>query len=155
MNLMYGRDNTDTLHTVRYHGQLCLAAAGLYFMLAAATIHLASNGRDIATIWPANAVLLSLLLVHKRITWPGILTAGLVANAAANLLTRGTVLGPMLYGLCNIVEVVVAALVFGRGRALYTHTGLGARGWPLRFNLRHSRPQHQRIFRRRDSLVLF
>jgi hypothetical protein len=62
-------------------------------------------------------VLLALLLLHERTSWIGILVGGFIANAAANLVTRGTIVGPMLYGLCNILEVTVAALTFGRQSA--------------------------------------
>jgi integral membrane sensor domain MASE1 len=130
---MYGRDNKDIQGFRRRYGQLWLTAACLYFLMAAATIHLTSNGRDIATIWPANAVLLALLLVHDRSAWPSVLSAGLIANAAANLVTRGTIVGPMLYGLSNVLEVTVAASVFGRNKGCVPI--LGSAGVVVRFLL--------------------
>ncbi|QDK34964.1 MULTISPECIES: sensor domain-containing diguanylate cyclase [Sphingomonadaceae] len=86
-----------------------LAGIG-YFLLAAGTIHLTSNGRDIATVWAANAVLLALLLDRPKRRWGAILVAGFIGNAAANLVTRGTIEAPLFYGVANIVEVVIAAL---------------------------------------------
>lgn len=92
-----------------------IAAATLYFLLAVSTIRLTSDGNTIATVWPANAVLVALLLVHARPRWLTVLSAGLVGNIAANWLTRGTVPGPLLYGMANGLEVV-AAVVLIRGR---------------------------------------
>ena len=40
-----------------------IAAASLYFLLAASMIHFTSDGLAIATVWPANAVLVALLLL--------------------------------------------------------------------------------------------
>lgn len=85
-----------------------LLAALLYFLLAASTIHLTSDGRTIATVWPANAVLVAFLLLDRSPRWRTVLSAGLVGNLAANWLTRGTVSGPLLYSIANGVEVVVA-----------------------------------------------
>ncbi|MBB4860227.1 diguanylate cyclase (GGDEF)-like protein [Novosphingobium chloroacetimidivorans] len=95
------------------------ATAGtLYFLLAAATIHFSSDGRDIATFWPANAVLTAMLLLSPRSKWWQIVASGFVANAAANLVTRGSVAGPLLYGLSNVLEVLIVSLaVGGKGRS--------------------------------------
>jgi len=90
-----------------------LAATGAalgYFCLAAATIHLTSDGRNIATVWPANAVLLALVLARPLNGWWTILFAGFIGNIAANYITRGTIEGPLLYGIANIVEVLVAGI---------------------------------------------
>jgi diguanylate cyclase (GGDEF)-like protein len=92
-------------------GVTWLAAASLYFLLAASTIHLTSDGKTIAAVWPANAVLVALLLAQPAPRWLTVLSAGLVGNIAANLLTRGTIAGPLLYSIANCVEVVVAALL--------------------------------------------
>ncbi|VWX48329.1 sensor domain-containing diguanylate cyclase [Novosphingobium sp. 9U] len=91
-----------------------VTAGALYFLLAAATIHFSSNGRDIATVWPANAVLTAMLLHLPRSRWLQILAAGFVANCAANLVTRGTIAGPLLYGVSNLLEVLIVALAAGR-----------------------------------------
>lgn len=85
------------------------AAAVLHFLAAAATIHLTSNGHDIATIWPANAILLALLLAARKPRWLTILSAGFVGNVAANLLTRGTLAAPLLYSVANLLEIAIAA----------------------------------------------
>ncbi|WP_342153175.1 diguanylate cyclase [Methylorubrum sp. SB2] len=81
----------------------------LSFLLAAGTIHLTSDGRDIAAVWPANAVLLAALLDRRPGTGTGVYVAGFLANLAANILTRGVSIGLPLYGLCNLVEIGLAA----------------------------------------------
>lgn len=92
-----------------------LLAALLYFLFAASTIHLTSDGRTIATVWPANAVLLAMLLLDGRPRWGLVLSAGLVANVAANWLTRGTMAGALLYSMANGVEIGLAAMLVRAG----------------------------------------
>lgn len=107
-------EHSDNSFTVRQFSQVWLVTAIGYFVAAAATIHLASNGRDIATFWPANALLVALLLAGGRPRWRTVLSAGFVANVVANLVTRGTLIGPMLYGIANLAEVTVAVLLLRR-----------------------------------------
>ncbi|RYG56802.1 MAG: sensor domain-containing diguanylate cyclase, partial [Alphaproteobacteria bacterium] len=92
-----------------------ITAATLYFVAAALTIHLTSNGRDIATLWPANAILVALLLADGRPRWKTILSAGFAANIAANLITRGSIIGPLLYGISNLVEIWLVTFLLRRG----------------------------------------
>ncbi|GGZ13690.1 diguanylate cyclase [Novosphingobium colocasiae] len=91
-----------------------LTAALCYFVLAAATIHLTSDGRNHATMWPADAVILALLLQHARKHWPVILAAGWVANLAANAVTRGWSIGVLPYGAINMAQSCIAALILTR-----------------------------------------
>lgn len=84
-------------------------AGALYFVVAAVTIDLTNATRSIAAIWPPNAILLALLLRRNRSAWWPVLLAGFIGNAFANLLTRGTITAPMLFGLANILEVTIAA----------------------------------------------
>ncbi len=84
-------------------------AGFLYFLLAVSTISLTSNGKDIAAVWPANAVLVALMIQTQRRAWPAILVAGILANVAANMVTRGSASGPFLFGIANMVEVFIAA----------------------------------------------
>lgn len=108
---------TDVAQPGKEISRLWLTAALTYFTAAAVTIHLTSNGRDIATIWPANAILVALLLSDPRPRWGTVLSAGFVANVAANLITRGTLAGPILYGFANLIEVGLAAfLLQGAGK---------------------------------------
>ncbi len=79
------------------------------FMLATCTIYLTSDGRDIAAVWPANAVLLAALLDRRPGTEIEVFVAGFLANLAANAVMRGPSFGLPLYGLFNLVEIGVAA----------------------------------------------
>ncbi|MGU3468954.1 diguanylate cyclase domain-containing protein [Methylobacterium sp. C33D] len=87
---------------------LWVTAASLYFCTAASTLCLVSSGRDIAAIWPANAILVALLLCNDRSRSATVLSAGLAANVAANVLARGTLVGPLLYSVANLAEVTLA-----------------------------------------------
>jgi len=92
-----------------------LAAAVGYFLLAATTISLTSDGRNHATVWPADAVVLALLLNAPRRHWPAILMAGWLGNLAANGVTRGWMFGLVLYGAINMGQVLLAAHCIQRG----------------------------------------
>lgn len=81
----------------------------LYFALATSTILLTSNGTEVATFWPANAVLAALMMLMPRRQWQYIILAGFVANLAANAITRESLLGPVLFGGANMVELLIFA----------------------------------------------
>ncbi len=110
--------------------RIFLIAAGLYFIAAASTIHLTSNGVDIAAFWPANAILVALLLSDEKPRWFPVLSAGLIANIAANLLTRGSMLGPFLYGAANVMEIAFVTMLLrqkGGGDSILHSTGSALR----------------------------
>lgn len=81
----------------------------LYFALAVSTILLTSNGNEVAPFWPANAALAALMLLAPRDRWRYILIAGFVANVAANVVTRSSFVGPVLFGVANMAELLVLA----------------------------------------------
>ncbi len=108
------RERFDNEGDERAALSLWLTTAFLYFCTAASTLSLASSGHDIAALWPANAILVALLLSHDRVRSGTVLSAGLAANIAANVLTRGTVLGPFLYSLANLAEVMLAVRLLRR-----------------------------------------
>ena len=89
----------------------------LSFVLAASTIHLTSNGLNIAAVWPANAVLLAALLDRRPGTEAGVLVAGFLANLAANTLMRGPSAGMPLSGTSRVRSVG------GRGHEACRHQG--------------------------------
>lgn len=82
---------------------------GIYALLATAAISLTGSEREIATIWPANAALIALVLSKRSIGLFHTLSAGFVAGILANALTRGSVAGPILFGFSNMLEVAIAA----------------------------------------------
>ncbi len=87
-------------------------AGGLgYLLLALGTILLSSDGRHISTIWPANALLLAIILPMEVRRWPIYFAAVFLGSAAANLIAFGSVIAPVLYGLSNLAEVLIAGLL--------------------------------------------
>lgn len=102
---------------LRARGLSWLAAASLYFLFAWATLQFGTSGNGIATVWPANAVLVAMLLACKRPRWGLVLSAGFVANVAATLATHGVSVAPVLFGTANVVEIVVAVAL------LHNHVG--------------------------------
>lgn len=88
-----------------------------YFLLAASTIRLTSDGRNHATVWPADAVILALLLTNPRRRWPAIILAGWASNLIANCVTRGWMLGLLLYGAINMAGTVLAAVLLQRSNS--------------------------------------
>lgn len=85
-----------------------LVGAALYFATAVTMIHVTTNGREIAAVWVANAVLVGLLAAQERPKWLSVIFSALVANAFANMLTRGDFAAPMFFGLANMVEIAIA-----------------------------------------------
>jgi diguanylate cyclase (GGDEF)-like protein len=108
-----------------------------YVLLAASTIHFTSNGRNHATMWPADALILAMLIKNPRRHWPAILLAGWAGNLFANIATRGWVPGLVCYGAINMGQTALAAWLIGRdddpaARAGTTVTGRrGAAGFAL------------------------
>ncbi|MES2498563.1 MAG: diguanylate cyclase [Pseudomonadota bacterium] len=88
-----------------------LAAALGYFLVAATTIHLTSNGRDVAPVWPADAIVLAMLLSTPRRQWIAILAAGWLGNILANGTVRGWEPGISLYGAINMAQTFLAAFL--------------------------------------------
>lgn len=85
-----------------------LVGAALYFAAAVTMIHVTTDGREIAAVWVANAVLVGLLAAQERPKWLPVIFSALVANAFANLLTRGDFAVPVFFGLANMVEIAIA-----------------------------------------------
>ncbi|MGC6400496.1 diguanylate cyclase domain-containing protein [Sphingomonas sp. FW199] len=93
---------------------VAIGGGAAYCLLAAGTIWLTSNGRDHAALWLADAVILALLLNHRRAKWPALLIAGWLGNLVANWIMRGW--APVLpcYGAINMAQVLFAALMLSR-----------------------------------------
>lgn len=123
MDVDRGKDS----QSVARQSLLWLGTAGLYLLLSASTILITSEGGSIATVWPANAVLVALLIIGPSPRWAWVLSAGLAGNLVANWLTRGTVAGPLLYSLANGIEVVIAVSLLrtkAGGMSLLSSTSL-------------------------------
>src|SRR5690606_27663742 len=82
----------------------------------------------LATIWPANAVLLGLFILYPRLATPGGWLAALVGYVAADLLMGGGWQLALRLSLVNLVFVacglLLARLTPKRLRSLDSHAGL-------------------------------
>jgi diguanylate cyclase (GGDEF)-like protein len=107
-----------------------LLTAILCFTLAATMIkHLSFQG-NLASVWPANAVILAQLLGRPRREWGRFLVAGFVAVTMAGAATRGTLPGPLGFAVANIAEIALAAWLLrgtldADGRLLHRHASVG------------------------------
>jgi diguanylate cyclase (GGDEF)-like protein/PAS domain S-box-containing protein len=86
-----------------------LIAAVAYVCMTTATIAFTSDGRNQATVWPADAVILALLLARPRGDWTVLLLAGWLANLLGNGIIRGWTGGIVLYGAINMGQTLLAA----------------------------------------------
>jgi diguanylate cyclase (GGDEF)-like protein/PAS domain S-box-containing protein len=86
-------------------------------LLAWGTILLTAGSGYISTIWPADALLLALILPIRARRWPPFLVMGLLGNILANLFTYGGLIASTLYSLSNMVGIVIAALLLQRGES--------------------------------------
>lgn len=99
----------DSRGALEKRADAAIVAAVGYFLLAALAIYATAQGNEHATIWPADAVILVLLLREPRPSWRWILIAGWCANLAANAVVRGW--SPILiaYGAINMGQSALAA----------------------------------------------
>jgi PAS domain S-box-containing protein len=95
------------------------AALGLVvFALVWISIILTRRSGHAASIWPANAVVLSCLLRSDIRRWPALLLAGLAGNMAAGIAIDGRLLVDISLAACNTLEIGLAAF------SLYRFLGL-------------------------------
>lgn len=111
-------------HDMRRTFALLTGATLLYGIVAALTVLFASKGNGIATVWPANGVLVAMLLAQARPQWRTILPAALIGNVGAGLLVQVPLADSTLYGMVNLVEIGVAAALLRA--ALGTNALLGS-----------------------------
>ena len=93
-----------------------------YLLVATGNILLTADGHRVATIWPANALLLAIVLSLPMRRWPIHFLAAFAANAASNLIGSRSLETSVLFALVNLAEV-------GVGAALLHHKNLA--GNPL------------------------
>ena len=82
----------------------------LYFLAACAGIVLGSTPAVADILWPANGILLAILLLSPRRSWVGYLAAGLLANMLAHQIFQFPFFHSLIFSIANIVEVMVAAI---------------------------------------------
>jgi diguanylate cyclase (GGDEF)-like protein len=90
---------------VRGTGNLFLVAF-VVGVIAYASMIMAVHSQRISTIWPANGVLLGILLTSKPKTWPGYVLAGLAANMAAVYLAGFATSFWIRLPLVNSMEII-------------------------------------------------
>ena len=90
------------------------AVAVLFCVVAYLSIELTRYGGRIAAVWPANAVMLALLLRASSRNWPAYLVAGYIGNYAANVMAGDANLVALALGFCNTAEIAIAVYVFRR-----------------------------------------
>jgi integral membrane sensor domain MASE1 len=91
-----------------------LSAAGLAFVYLAgalAAIELTREAGNIAAIWPANAVLLAVLLRSDIRDWPIYTFGCATANLAANMLYGATLLVAAGFTLVHMMEILSGCLL--------------------------------------------
>ena len=92
-----------------------IGAAG-YFLLATITIAYTTQTQLRASVWPADAVILALLLTRPRRDWSAVLLAGWAANVLANGVGRDWAMGMVCYGAVNMGQALLAAWIITRSR---------------------------------------
>ncbi|HUD30403.1 MAG TPA: diguanylate cyclase [Novosphingobium sp.] len=102
----------------------------LCFVLSAAAIKYLSFRGNLASVWPANAVILAQLLGRPPREWGRFLVGGFVAIVAAGAANRGTLAAPVGFAVANVVEMALAAwmlrgTVNREGRLLHHHASVG------------------------------
>jgi signal transduction histidine kinase len=92
---------------------LCVAAV-LMFALALGGIWLTREGGRIASIWVANAAILSIVLSSARDRWAAIKASAFIGNILANIVAGDVVTIAVMLASCNLVEIVIAATLIRR-----------------------------------------
>lgn len=93
---------------------LLIGAAVLHCALSALTMLFGSKGNGIATVWPANAVLVAMLLAQVQPRWGAVLAGGFIGNMGIGVATGVPALASLAYGVTNMGEVGLAALLLRR-----------------------------------------
>ncbi len=94
--------------------QQALLLSVAYFIAAGVGIALTREANSIATLWPANAVLLAMLLRSPRHTWHLPVIGCASANVLVNLIAGDTAQIAIGFMICNMAETLTAGLVLKR-----------------------------------------
>ncbi len=79
------------------------------FSYSALLLNVRSGG--ITVLWPANGLLLGVLLLSPRRQWPAYLSVAFVVDSGINLLLSNPIPISIYLAACNIVEVIAAAFL--------------------------------------------
>ncbi|QUD89074.1 ATP-binding protein [Phenylobacterium montanum] len=83
--------------------------AGLVFCLTFVSLLFRRQLNDLSAIWPANAIVVAVLLRSQKAWWPSLLLAGLLANVAAKLIAGNALAPVVVLPVCNSLENLVCA----------------------------------------------
>lgn len=86
-----------------------LIVAVLYALIGAATIHFTAAESSVSVVWPANAVPLAMVLLKPRRQWWPIMVATFIGSVTGTFLTRGVAVAPLLLGVANVAEIMLAS----------------------------------------------
>jgi PAS domain S-box-containing protein len=87
-----------------------LIVSALVGLASWGAVALTRDSGGIAAIWPANGLLLVVLLALPRSEWPAYLIGGYLANVGADLLMGDALSTALALSSCNTVEVTLASL---------------------------------------------
>ena len=93
--------------------RIALLVAAACFIAAISGLLVTQDDGRLASIWSANAIIFSALLLTRPRQWPVLLGPGLLANVGANLFIGDEVVMALLLGLCNMLECLVGASLLG------------------------------------------
>jgi PAS domain S-box-containing protein len=91
-----------------------LALGLIYFALALLAIHFAKQPDAITNVWFANAAAMAMFASTSRARWPKLLLVMVVANVAANIVYRNSVVLSLSFIPGNVVEVLTGAWLLQR-----------------------------------------
>src|SRR5437016_2884435 len=103
---------TGHLTLIRHFAWDLACACGIalaYFLSARIALSLIVQPEGIAAIWPPNGLLLAVMVLRSRRSWPLTLLAVGTAITTANLITGHTTAVSLGFALANCTESVVAA----------------------------------------------
>lgn len=90
---------------------IAMLVAAAVFVAAVSGLLVTQDEGRLASIWSANAILLSALLLTRPRQWPNLLGSALLAHVGANLVIGDGFGTAVLLALCNILETMVGAIL--------------------------------------------
>ncbi|WP_443027826.1 MASE1 domain-containing protein [Sphingorhabdus sp. M41] len=86
-----------------------MLVAGAFFIAALSGIFVTQDNGRLPSIWAANAILLSGLLLTRPRQWPVLLGSALLSNVGANLVIGDDIVTAFLLSACNMLECLMGA----------------------------------------------
>ena len=103
-----GPNDKQPMQRLRYPLALCLVGAGA-FLLTYLSIQLTAKPQQISAIWPANAILLVLVLSWHRGKRTSLLLAIFIGQLFANYSVKAPISVATMLTIANVTEIFVAA----------------------------------------------